>query len=471
MQKKITMRVKNQNKLISKITPEKTFIILAFIFGIIFSFVSPPFQVGDEASHLYRIYELSEAKIIAKKIGNYSGDYIPKGIVSMALDIEGGKHFSPQKDYFNQNLKKYLNKKTDFKDTQLTDFRNTVLYTPIVYLPQVAGMCIAKAINYSPLLMLYLGRLFNLLGFMILSYYAIKITPVYKWGLTLIALTPMTLYESSSLSADAVCFGLCFLFTAFILKYAFSKDKFVTNKNLISIFVMSILLVMCKSAYVFLIFLFFLIPIKKIGTKKKYILTFLTIATVCTIFSALWAYLINTIYLPFMPWSNPHAQFAYVVSHPIKFISAIFEFFNFFYTDFFISFVGNFGREIDCQLPRWFVLTYINILILTAIFENNKDITINLRQKCVAIITVMLNITAIDFLLYLAGNRVGDNYIEGLVGRYYTPIAILYFIPFYNKLTNKVDLLNNGGNIFLTCFLTLSLCYTTYVLLNRYYLF
>lgn len=468
MSKKSIMKLSN---LISSIKPEKVFVILAFVFGILFTFITPPFQVADEANHFYRIYELSEFKIIAKKTDNISGDYIPKYLILMVKDLEGNIHYHFDRKFSVSKLGKYWDVKTNFNDKQFVDFRNTTVYSPVLYLPQLAGIVIAKTINFSPLLMIYLGRLFNLFTFIIMAYFAIKLTPLCKWGFALLSLMPMTLYQAASLSSDPLCFGLTFLFIAFVLNCALSENK-ISNIQLVKIAIMSVILGLCKSAYFFIIFLFLLIPIKKIGSGRKYFIWFFIIILLTTIFSISWASVVNRVYLPLTSFVNPREQLIYMQSHPLAFFQAMFSFFDlrdFYYIDTIDSFVGNLGW-LDNPLPRLLVLIFIDFLIFIALFDNNNNKYLDLRQKIIVAINIILNITLICFSLYLINCEVGDTFIEVIQGRYLIPIAPLFLLLFYNKFTNKMNVIKRGGNLIIVCFSIITLLIALFLIIKRFYI-
>jgi uncharacterized membrane protein len=77
------------------------------------------------------------------------------------------------------------------------------LYPPIPYIASASVMFIGKLLNFSPLDLIYPARLVNLFLYTLIVYMAIKLIPVHKWVLLLLALMPMTLYEAATLSADS----------------------------------------------------------------------------------------------------------------------------------------------------------------------------------------------------------------------------------------------------------------------------
>lgn len=464
MQKRLTM---NLNNLTNKITPEKTFLILAFIFGILFTFAVPPFQVADEATHFARIYELSNFKFIGKKVENKaSGDFMPKDVVYMIRYLEGSIKYHPENKFRLAKLKNYVNRTPDLNNKIFVDFKNTVLYSPIVYLPQVTGMIVAKWIPAQPLLMIYLARLFSLFAFIALAYGAIKLTPIYKWGFALLSLMPMTLHQAASLSADAFCFGLSFFFIAFILHCALSKDEKIQNKQILLIILMSALLGLCKSIYCLMPLLFLAIPSAKFNSKKQYCGLFLGIMATTFWMNLMWSLIIHAIYLPIDPLVNPYKQLLYMLTQPQHYLIGLGKTF----VDFgkLHSFVGTLGW-LDNPIPSWLAICYLVVLALTAIFENYKDTCVNLKQKIVIGSTFTLTFILIQTFLYLSCTIPGADYILGVQGRYFIPIAPLALIPFYNKITDKFDIMNKNANVFLLFFLTMTLCVTLFCIIQRYY--
>ena len=114
-------------------------------------------------------------------------------------------------------------------------------YSPIGYLPQAAGMLFGRMLNFSPLLLFYCGRLANLGVYIFLIYLAIRKIPFAKWLVAGISLMPITLFESASLSPDALNNGLCILFIAYVIHCAVNKN----SENPLSRNEILILFIMC----------------------------------------------------------------------------------------------------------------------------------------------------------------------------------------------------------------------------------
>ena len=104
---------------------------------------------------------------------------------------------------------------------------------------------------------------------------AIKLTPVHKWVLLILSLMPITLSQGGSLSADSFTIAISFLVIAIFLKFSFDyKKKDIKKKDIGILFILILMLALSKQTYFLLVFLFFLIPAAKFGSKKKMLLVF-----------------------------------------------------------------------------------------------------------------------------------------------------------------------------------------------------
>ena len=76
----------------------------------------------------------------------------------------------------------------------------------------------------APLAMLYLARVANLIVYLLLAAAAVRLAPIHKWTLAMVALMPMSVYLAASLSADAMTLGLSLLVVALTLNLALGSE-------------------------------------------------------------------------------------------------------------------------------------------------------------------------------------------------------------------------------------------------------
>lgn len=396
--------------------PEILFVILSIIFGIIFLLITPQFQVADETSHYSKSLELSQGNI-----------YFGKSNVFI---------------YF---------------------------YSPIPYMLPASALSLGSSLGLSNNTIFYMGRLLNLIFFICITFLAIKITPILKWTFLLLGLMPMSLYEAASYSSDAFNIAIALFLTAFIFKLAFDENKITINqKDMIIIFLLGLLLALSKQIYVLILFLFLIIPSSKFESRKSMFINFFTILFSCILVIIGWNLLIQGMYTPISPQVSVSGQISFILTHPITFLvtylNTIIQ--NSLY--YIITFVGTFGwidNGLDTPLPTILVIAYIIVLILASLLDNS-EVKVNLNQKLISFFTFLFIFTSIFTLEYVMWTVVGNDKINGVFGRYFIPIAPLFFLVFYN---NKFKQNIKGKNFAITIFIIVILLISTFMVFKRFY--
>ena len=403
---------------LKNVKPEQLFLILCLIFGVAFLLATPIFQVPDEPDHLLKSIHISKGEIIPEK--------------SMVFVSS---------------------------------------YPPVPYVASASVIFVGKLVNNSYIdLIIYFARLANLLLYALIVYAAIKLTPVHKWVFFLLALMPMTLYEAASLSADSFTIAISFLLIASFLEFSFNKEKKELNtKNILFLFFLGLMIALSKQIYIVLLLLFFSIPSHKFGNRRQMFSSFLLISIPLLLIIEGWCFLIQGAYVPTLPEISFHGQIFYMLLHPIAFIQALFCSFLHYAQYYLVSFVGTFGwldNRLDTPLPPMLVYSYLAILILLSLIDNN-EFHIHLKQKLVYLTTFLLSFLSIFVLEYIAWNVVGSNIIEGVYGRYFIPIAPLFFLLFYN---NKFKFNSDKMSIVIILFSVSILSISLFMIIKRFYI-
>jgi uncharacterized membrane protein len=505
------------------IIPEKIYLILALIFGLSLVFITPPLQVPDEDQHIYRSYQLAEFNIFQ------FNPTVPASLVKLS------DKFSRMN--FNSFEKTSVDEILSQKKVELNPQNRAQPYVPkyiFPYLPQALGMFIGKTLNLSPVILLYMGRIFNLLFSILLIYFAIRTAPFFKWIFFLLGLMPMTLYLYASLSKDAMIISLSFLLIALFLRFAYDQQKKISIKDYVILFAISFLVAATRSIYAILIGMFLLIPVYRIGYLKKYIIVFMSL--IITVFLATQIGALKPLFQPKdaastqptinLPLSTnalsspiPAEKFKgsdpppvpeginfieqkrFILNNPIQYLGIMLDSFFIYkralYLDSFIGILGWLNKA----LPTWLINFYLLILIIAALLFSNKDVKIGLTNKIIIASIFIAGVILIETGIYLIWTPVGQNYIEGVQGRYFIPYAPLFFLLLYNtsleKYLNTIfaphkkkqgkikqkDLIKTAMTVqnnqqitlynlcylLIICFSVISLLSTVYVVLINYY--
>ena len=151
-------------------------------------------------------------------------------------------------------------------------------YNDIYFIASALGIFIARILNGSMADIFVMGRLCNLILYIFLIRYALKLLPFKKNIVFIIASMPMLLALSASYSIDGLGFAIAMIFVAGILKIYDEKNKKLDSKLLLITFASFAILLSYKfMAYIFLGLLIFILPLKDIikENKKQIIKTFL----------------------------------------------------------------------------------------------------------------------------------------------------------------------------------------------------
>lgn len=459
-----------------EIKPETAFLIIGLIYGLCFLIVTPALQVPDEYEHFYRALYVSEGHTLPEKVGNMSGVYIPESVHLTASGISE-EWFTFIKDREDKiNLSSLLNIKFNSQNRVFEDISRiaVITYSPVPYIIPAFAITPGKLLNLSPLILIYIGRLANLLVWVFLTYLAIRIIPVHKWVLFMIALIPITLFEAASLSADSLILGLSFIIVAIFFKYAFDDNKKKINKKDIYIlFILTLLLSLSKQIYFLLLLLIFLIPSEKFGGRKKmfYVAAFLFFTII--LISGGWNILVKDLYIPIVPQVSISGQIAYILGDPLRFPYALLN--TFFYRGFSyqLLFVGNFW--LDIPLPMWWVGAYVLSMIPVALIDKSM-VLVSKKQKLISLAIFIIIFLLVCAFVYISWTVVGQNIIDGIQGRYFIPILpmlflLLFKIRNFDNYENKIFLkVQNNFNSIIIVYTVIYLLITILIFIMSYYI-
>lgn len=462
-------------------TPQKLFLVLCLFWGILFALISPPFTAADECSHFWKIYAVSEGHFSAKKlttnivngvsypkIHSMTGEYIPIGMVKAGYKNIHTRFRITDKTSF-QTTKEILNYPLE-KNMPVFNTFPLPSYTLMSYFPGFIFMKIMAAANINPGLMLYVLRLVSLFTYTALIYFAIKITPVKKWLFFVLALTPTMIYQASSVNTDGLTVGLGFLFLCYTFYLAFDENiKTLTNKQLVVYIFIALYFLLCKFAYLPILLIYFLIPQGKFKDKKTHLLVFS--------FLILYAFLIaGALFLANSYLSggsndtmNNALAFWILLHKPLIVIkSALFTTvtqFRFFAG----SFIGLFGWG-ESVIPAYVSNLYYLVILFIALYNTPEDlngIEFTLQDK-LNFIFICSGFYAIIFtILFLIFHINSKGLISCFWGRYFIPVAPLFFLVIQNKILKIKTNLPIFVCIFVINFVIL---FSLVIMASRFYL-
>lgn len=237
---------------------EVLFAVMAAIIGLAFCFLMTPLSIPDEFAHYEYSFQVSNYMTFEDNHLLVDGDYKDYG------QYRGHRNVSSA---YKKVLKRF---NSEFvPDGVMEEMDNDVddIYS-LCFVPQAIGITIARILNFNRVRLFYLGRIFNLAFYVLCVYLAIKKTPIHKLLFGIISTLPMFMQQAASYSYDCFINGLTILTISYLLNFIFRKEQ-ITNKELIFVLIVNALLAPAKTVYGFFSLLFWFVPFKNYGSKKK----------------------------------------------------------------------------------------------------------------------------------------------------------------------------------------------------------
>lgn len=418
-----------------------TLATLSLLLGLFYLLLTAPFQVPDEPAHFLRAFQISRGDLRGEKLNARAGGFIPKRLKDELYVFDHLK-FKPEiqisYDEWRQKIRKSLPLTVlSRSETAFLSFSNTVLQSPVPYLPQALGLIIAEGLAWNTLEALYLSRFLTLLACIALLAVSLSLCAFSdRLCLTifLLATMPMNIFLLASISADALTISLALVTVALCIRLTQQWSAKLFGWLLLS----SGLLSLCK--------VFFLIPLMGLPAiwlaplqRRLQVGAAAALVGAAVLPLLAWSSLAATLVVPFRPDVDPHLQLKFVLEQPLTalrvFCSSLTEDF----WGIWLSFIGVLGW-LDTLLPprvyRYYPLL-LGLAVVTGISSQELPRRNTRRLIWVAAGIFLATVFLICLSQYLLWTPVGAPHLKGLQGRYFLPLApmLLLCLPpvFYLK--------------------------------------
>lgn len=408
-----------------KLELHKKYFIIAIVLSSFYVFTPPMFTQSDETFHYIRAYQISEGRFISKYNSKGKGtDKLPESIKTTIFD---DKDKYPEYRTYNE-ISKVINIPLN-RSIKKRMYIHCASYVFLDYLPAVVGMKIGSIFNLSPYIIGLLGRLTNMLICTLIFAIGLKRLPYAKKTMMILLLCPVVLAYTSSISADTVINSVSFLFIATILKYIKEKKKINTSRY-IELILMTIVISVCKTTYLPLIGLLFLLPKEIYGSnKRKYFFSALFIFI--GILSSITWMRIGGISIDSSVGN--HNFFETILIYFNKLINTLFNEGLLYIQN---IFAGDYFYQRQVNPAGILPIIYLFIFIFSYLSESS-NIKLEKFEKVYSGLIGTLIFMLIMYALYAAAQKNRTMFINGVQGRYFIPIMWLAPI-FMNK--NKIEI-------------------------------
>ena len=408
--------------------PENMVLILVSVIGISMAVINPAFQECDGPSHFYRSMDVSFGNILGSFANLTHEDgviYVPENVQEIAY-----RKLTPNGSEGTGYLEYLQTHKFSKNKIKMTYYDSV---TSVVYWPQGLGIFLGRTFNFSIYGVILMGRIFNLLAYMGLAYAAVRFMPFYKNLMAMLAVMPLSIYQASSLSQDAVLNGAGFLFVALCCYYAFDEKVKLNWKKTLLLGILLLTMLLSKYVYACLGLLVFMIPKDKFNSRKDYWKSFVIALLPLTIIGGYVIFQLSSGISGLQAGAGDGAdtmtQMQYLKTYPIAAVKVI---------------ISTLIVNLNDYLQQLNILGSMNYpLTLLAVIEpcfllgvgllDGQEVRdrIKIKHRILILLAFVITFAAIMIGLYIGdgiANPVGSSVINGIQGRYFILMLILPFL-------------------------------------------
>lgn len=454
---------------------EQIYPAAGLFFGVLYLLVLPPLSAPDEISHYVGAYQLSN-RMMGKAAADEYGKALLRGIDWFLEDVYGDYQYEKDEDgvwkitgiqgekkggtVLGQELREETyrmiykiglkGEKTPqeevfdqkgitnvYKET-VASSHQSVVTTPVAYLPQALGISFARILHLNSIWLAYMGRFFNLLFFVAITTLAMRRLPFGKEVLFGTAILPMTLHLSASFSYDVMIMGCFFYFTAVCLDLAYGKEK-VEGKDVAVLAVLMAAAGPCKMIYGVLMGLCLLIPVKKFGGWKKWLLAAVIVAgawvaAMMVINSRLIADF-ATASDQIVGWADEEGySFTFLLHNPGKIFRMFYQTILWQTETYHLTMIGAYLGNIDqgLDVPYVLVVFFTFALMALALRKPGESLTVMGGQRVWIFVVCGACVAAAFGSMLLAWTPVSSRVISGVQGRYFLPFLPVFLMACKN---------------------------------------
>lgn len=406
---------------------EVGFLLLCLGCGMLFIAIQPLEGITwDEHIHIYKTFDWFKTGTVAwSETERYLYTYQEKEDRAAQLSKEEKEM---QADYLNEHT------------SQVVESYEKAPFT----LSQIGYFHMAFAIKIGELLglpftaLFIIGKLANLLLYSVVMFWAIRILPIGKKFLMTVGLMPTPLLQATTYTYDTMVTAFLSLGIALIVDEFYYRDRKLTIKRTVLIFLAFLVGSCPKEVYIPLLMIFLVLPNEKFKNIK--------IAGVCkSIVIIICIGVLGSVLLPGsggVDQADPRGgntsvskQMALILDHPLAYLEILL-----------INIVDNFNNLILGRMNLASLAyagihpfdTLVGILCISVALTEKKQVWTG-KKKNMLLFKLSMGILLLGVIsiiwsaLYLTFTEVGATEIAGVQGRYFIPLLLPIYVVFYSS--------------------------------------
>lgn len=480
---------------------ETVYLLAGLLLGGMYLFVLPPLSAPDEISHYVSAYRLSNY-MLGEPVVAENGRVLLRpqdvwvedldGVIEYELQPDGNLEHIPGTEAQAGSLGEVLDESVyrmfrnlgmtgQYDPEHVSSFRGhlvsssnpPVATTPLAYVPQAVGMSIARLLQTNTVVLLYMGRIFNLLFFVGMTYLAMRRLPFGKEVLFGVAMLPMTLHLSASYSYDVMILACMFCLTAICVDLACVKER-VRILDVVLLMLLMAAAGPCKMVYAPMMGLCLLIPVKKFGGRGngwlRWAISALAVAGAWAVAMVLVnsqvvaAYVTATEASSYVQWAGePGYSLSLLLHQPGRLLKMFYQTLMWQGKEYHLSMIGAWLGNLDevLDVPYLVVLTFTLALLELAFRKPGETLLLSGRQRVWIGAVCAACAAAVMLSMLIACTPLSAKVIGGVQGRYFLPFLPVLLLTLKND-TVVLTKDRNRSILYLMC------CLNGYELMHLY---
>jgi uncharacterized membrane protein len=397
------------------------FLVLCLASSMFQAWNVPPFQGPDELAHAYRVDLTTFGQLTAKRV--HKKDTVAGGPADMSL-YEAMVPFDP--------LRFHAEEKVDVADfargeTALWDGRTTetgypgsAIYPPFFYLPQAWGLAVGKLFDLPVVQSLFLARTANALACSLLGFVALLMAGRSRLLMFSVLLLPMSVFLYSTVTNDGMMVVVTALAVAPVAR-AVHEGRPMRRAEVIASTICFALVGATKAPYTLMGLVLLASDMEK--PRWRWISTGAVFAA--AILWTLWMTLLVQTAILAGNGVDPALQVEWILTHPMGVAQVAWNTMTLLFTPYTQMFIGVLGW-LDVSLPQLYHHMAWTILGLSVVASASVGRGAGWRAlPAVTAAALVLTFGAIHGALYVTWNTVAHEFVTGVQGRYFLPLALL----------------------------------------------
>ena len=456
--------------------PERFFAASCLLLGLLYMVVLPPLSAPDEVSHYISAYQLSN-RFLRKEAADSQGRVYIRAQDAWAEDLEDvladdgsgviregdtvivGQ--TVEQDTYELIRQRGLGGQDAGQQSgnqpggnqPVPSYQPAVRTTPLAYIPQALGISMGRLLGLGTLGLMFLGRIFNLLFYCTVGFFAVRRIPFGKEVLCGVGLLPMSLHLAASMSYDVMILSLSGYFLAACLDLAYRAER-VRGRDVAVLAAVLAVMGPCKMVYGVIAGWCLLIPVKKFGGRGKWALS---AAAVLGAFGAAMAVVnLQTVALytgiqdRYITWAQePGYSFAQLIHSPLKVLRLCYNTLTGYGEQLYSGMIGSMMGNMDpvLNVPYVVILGLTALLVVLALRKPGEPLLIRKGQKPWIWFLALLCLGALMFSMLLAWTPLSATMIQGVQGRYLLPLLPALLLTIKNDRVVRTSG-KDGGILF-----------------------